>query len=311
MFLAVVGQVQVVCLRREFRSQGIDLLHCRVDPSPLPQPPHVLLLHAATCVGFCAPALASSRTHGWGEGRRFADLQLRRYLPVGKATTLRLAEHCFAALECLEIHGPQGLFHAVNVVQLGQEPVIDLREVVDLRHGHPQFEGFGHAPHADGRRLLQLHLHRALHVCHAPVPQLDVETFRIEASATLVHHAKSLLNRLLECPAYGHDLAYALHARSDCRVHGGELPQVPTGNLGNDVVQGGLETCSSAEGHAVPEFHEIIAQRQLRGHVGQGVARGLRSQCATPREPCIDLDNAELLALGVHGILNVAFAHHA
>mmetsp|Transcript_26885 Transcript_26885/g.61267 ORF Transcript_26885/g.61267 Transcript_26885/m.61267 type:complete len:685 (+) Transcript_26885:1043-3097(+) len=306
----VVGQVEVVGLRRELGRQGVDLLHHRRDVEVAAQEAHVLLLdlsagvHLGTKASPCTPR---ARRHAALDGP-----QLRGDLAVREATALGLVKHLLTPTELGEVHDLQTLLHLVDVVELGQEPAVNARKRVHLLHALPQLEGLGNRPNPHGRRLLQLGADHILRAGVCPtVLDLQVEALGVEACASLIHHAQRLLDGLLEVAADGHDLADTLHRGADGLVHRRELAQVPPRHLGNNVVEGRLEASSGAKRDTVAQLHEVVAQGELRGHVRQRVTGGLRGQGTAARQPGIDLDDAELLTLRVDCVLDVALPDDA
>mmetsp|Transcript_72066 Transcript_72066/g.203447 ORF Transcript_72066/g.203447 Transcript_72066/m.203447 type:complete len:1095 (-) Transcript_72066:280-3564(-) len=304
---AAVRQVQVVGFGGELGRQGVDLLHKGAEADLLPQAPDVLLLHGS------AHVLLLGRGPGGRRLRR--DLhgpELLGDLSVCEARALGLAEEYLATGEFREGHGAQGLIHQVDVVQLGQEPTVDGGQLVHILDGHSQPEALGDGPDTRGRRVRQLGLDGLQRVgILVPVQQLVVEALSFEADATLVDHAQGLLDHLLESPADGHDLADALHARADCLVDGRELTEVPARNLGDDVVQRRLEACGRDPGDTVAETHEVAAECELGRDVSQRVTGRLGCQCTASGQTGIHLDDAELLAQRVDGVLDVALADDA
>mmetsp|Transcript_36585 Transcript_36585/g.79850 ORF Transcript_36585/g.79850 Transcript_36585/m.79850 type:complete len:442 (-) Transcript_36585:1351-2676(-) len=175
---------------------------------------------------------------------------------------------------------------------------------------HLQLEGLRDGPHPHRRGALELapDLVHYLAVLTA-VRQLYIEALGIKALATLVDHPQRLLDCLLKGASDRHDLANALHAGAHFGVHCREFLQVPPRHLSDAVIQGGLEASRGAECDTVPQLHKIVAQGQLRGHVGQRVPGSLGCEGATAGETCVHLDDPELLALGVHSILDIALTH--
>ena len=94
----------------------------------------------------------------------------------------------------------------------------------------------------------------AMGLAHVPSVELHPSTVH-EATAltglqshaplgtrSYLHRPHGLLVRLLEGPPHGHGLADALHLCRQHRVRPGELLKSEAGNLGDDVVDRGLET---------------------------------------------------------------------
>mmetsp|Transcript_53712 Transcript_53712/g.150040 ORF Transcript_53712/g.150040 Transcript_53712/m.150040 type:complete len:338 (-) Transcript_53712:1913-2926(-) len=239
------------------------------------------------------------------------EAQQGRDLAVREAAAFGLQEQLRACSEAGEVGGLQRVLDSVDVQQLRKEPAVDPRQGVDLLHAHAEFEGLRNRPHARRRRPHQLRLDEVRGALLAAVCELQVEALGVEALAGLVDHAQSLLDGLLERAPDGHHFSHALHAAADLRVHRREFAQVPAGNLRDDVVEARLEAGSGAPCDAVAQIHQVAAQGQLRSDVRKRVPGRLRRQRAAPRQARVDLDDAELLAVRVHCVLDVAFPHHA
>ena len=54
-----------------------------------------------------------------------------------------------------------------------------------------------------------------------------------------------------------------------------------------------------------------MAQGQLGCHIGQWISRGLGGQSTAAAQPGVHLDDAELGAVRVHGVLDVALSNDA
>ena len=124
-------------------------------------------------------------------------------------------------------------------------------------------------------------------------------------------HPQGLLQRLLEGPADGHDLADRLHLAADAGVDVLELAEVPARNLDDAVVEGGLEAALGGARYAILDLRHRLAEGELGGDEGEGVAGGLGGQGRAAREPGVDLDDAVLLRMRVEGVLDVALADDA
>ena len=149
------------------------------------------------------------------------------------------------------------------------------------------------------------------------MPQQVVQVLRLdglvadETVGALADHAQTLLHRFFEGAADGHHLADALHARADLAGHALELVEVPARNLADHVVQRRLEERRRRLGDGVLELVEAVAQTDLGGDEGEGIARGLGGQRGRAAEAGVDLDHAVVLAVGAEGVLDVALADDA
>jgi len=81
-----------------------------------------------------------------------------------------------------------------------------------------------------------------------------------KAVHALTNHTQTLLDGLFEGAADGHDLAHALHAGTQFVVDAVELGEVPTRNLADDVIEGGLEEGAGGLGNGVLELEQSITQ---------------------------------------------------
>ncbi len=57
-----------------------------------------------------------------------------------------------------------------------------------------------------------------------------------------------------------------------------ELAQVPLGNLGDNVVECGLEASGGALGNGVGQLRESVSESKLGGSVGKGVTVALEAR---------------------------------
>ena len=99
-----------------------------------------------------------------------------------------------------------------------------------------------------------------------------------ETVRTLPDHAQTLLYGLFEAAADGHDLAYALHARTQLARNFLELGKVPAGYLADHIVEGRLEECRGILSDGVLKLEQAIAQTEFGGDEGQGIAGRLGRQ---------------------------------
>ena len=88
----------------------------------------------------------------------------------------------------------------------------------------------------------------------------------------LLERTQGLLEGLLEAAAYGHRLAYALHARGELLAGTLELLEGEARHLHDAVVDGGLEAGRRGSGDVV-------------GHLVEGVAHGEEDSHLRYREP--------------------------
>ena len=95
-----------------------------------------------------------------------------------------------------------------------------------------------------------------------------------ETMHALANHAETLLDDFLEGAADAHDFAHRLHAGTDLAAYACKLGKVPTGYLGNDVIQLGCHVGTVRCAH-LANLVEGVAQGYLGGNESQGITSGL------------------------------------
>ena len=113
----------------------------------------------------------------------------------------------------------------------------------------------------------------------------------IESQTALLERAQALLQRLAERAADGHHLAHGLHRRSQGGRGRLELLERPPGDLGDDVVEGGLEGGRSDLGYVVGDLVERAAHCQASRDLGDGEPCGLGGQRRGAAHPGVHLDD--------------------
>ncbi len=239
-----VGEIEVVGLGGIFCRKGVYLLHHRQDAQLL-----TTLAHGK---------------HGIVHVQRLLQTQGAGYLEVAEAIDLGLAQEL--GVERGEAAAFVKLVVKVaDVLELVEEPLVYLRQVVDLVDGVTLAQGFGDDEDTLVRGFAQ--------------SRIDVLDFQLlilhETVHPLPYHAQTLLDGFLEGATDGHHLAHRLHAAAQLAIDAAELAQVPTGNLADDIVDGGLEEGRRGLGDGVLQVEESIAEAQLAGYEGKRIARGL------------------------------------
>ena len=234
----VVGGVHVRGLRLELRGARVDALHGRAHILPDARLAHLTL----------------------------SDLERARNLDVAETAALHFqpvllvkVRHAGEALQ--PVLGLEQVFHLAKV------PRVEVCELADVLRGHAGHERLVDGDDArgvrDGERLLQgLGVREHLAV-------LGVESPAVQAS---LQGAKSLVEGLLPRAADSHRLADGLHLRRQDGFGPGELLEREAGDLGDDVVDGGLERRRGLQGDIVGDTIERAADGELGGHLSDGEA---------------------------------------
>ena len=278
MLRAVVCDVQIIGLRGIFGGEGVYLFNVWRDAQCLAVFAH--FEHIGGDVNGCM--LIDD----------FCDLE------VGESGAFEFAHKVVRYL--LDVAVLLSLFAEVeDVFQSVYEPLVYLGEVVDLVHCKTIGEGVGNGKNPHIRRLGEF--------------LLDVVDVLVgnETVHTLTNHPQTLLYCLLEGASDSHNLADRLHRRADFLADADEFVEVPTRDFHHAVVQRRFKASRSYLCDSVFEFVETVSETEFGGDECKRVARCLGCQCRRAREPCVDLDDAVVLAVGVEGVLYVTFAHDA
>ncbi len=275
--LLVVAGVEVGGGGREFGGAGIDALVHRADAQ-----------------------LVAARAH-----RAFLDLEQCRQAAVGEAQLLvtaqvGLAQGADLLLADLGFGGDQ-------LLDLLEEPPVDLRGAVHLFQAHAGAEGVADEPQALGPRDRQF-------LADAGQAGLGVDAvfgrdLRLETIRTGFQAAHGFLQRLLEVAADGHHLAHRLHLGGQARIGLREFLEGEARNLGDDVVDGRLERGrGDTAGDLVAQLVQGVAHRQLGGDLGDGEAGGLGGQRRGARYARVHLDHDHAPVVRVDRELHVGAA---
>ena len=177
--------------------------------------------------------------------------------------------------------GLQFEFDLHDLLDLGQEPRIDMGQLIHLVKRHAQAEGVAHVPDALGAGSAEFLLQ------HFAVLGLLVEAVNADFQT-----AQGLLERLLECASHGHHLAHRLHLGREVRVSGREFLEGETRNLGDHVVDAGLEAGRrGTAGDFVAQFVQRVAHGQLGRDLGDRKAGGLGGQGRGARHARVHFDH--------------------
>ncbi len=117
-----------------------------------------------------------------------------------------------------------------------------------------------------------------------------------------------LQERLAEGAPDAHRLADGLHLRPECPVGARELLEREARELDDDVVERRLEACRRRPRQVVRDLVQRVADRQLRGDLGDRIARRLRRERGGAGHARVHLDHAQRAGVPVPGELDVRAA---
>ena len=267
-----IGRIQVGGLRRKLGGAGVDALVDRAQPELMPPRPHGALV----------------------------DLEEVRDPPVGEAHALQRAQVVARQLGERALFQPQ--LDVDDLLDLREEPGIDLRVPVDLLDRHSDAERIGDVPQPLGARIREL-----------VADLVRIDRLEIEAVDARLEAAQRLLQRLLERAPDRHHLADGLHLRGEPVVGLLEFLEGEPGHLGDDIVDRRLERSRHglsilADRDVVRQLVERVADRELGRDLGDREAGGLRRQRRAARHARIHLDDDHAAVGGIDRELHVRAA---
>lgn len=218
-------------------------------------------------------------------------------LSVGESHLLGLHEEIL--LEAEEASNVLHLVSAVdNVLELVQEPLVNLGQVVET---------------VDSVALVEHSLADSQPTAVSWVLELVVEIVKLvslETDEAGVNLANGLLDGLLEGSANSHDLSDRLHGGTNVTLHVLELGQIPTGDLGDDVIQRRLEVGAGGLCNRVGKLGERVAETNLGSSVCERVTGSLGSKSRRTRETGVDLDDSVVESVWLQSVLDVTLTNN-
>ena len=159
-------------------------------------------------------------------------------------------------------------------------------------------KGIAHIPDALGAGFAQLFFEH-----------FAVLGFFVHAVHAHFQAAQGFLERLLEGAAHGHHLAHRFHLGGQSAVSGREFFKRKTRNLGDHIVNAGLEARRrGTPGDVVAQLVQGVAHGQFGGHLGNGETRGFGGQRGRTRHARVHLDHDHAPIHGVDRELHVGAA---
>ena len=198
---------------------------------------------------------------------------------IGEPVALQ-REH-LAGIDGLDRTAAQALLGRDEILDLRQEPRVDVRELVHFVERHPDAEGVGDVQDPLRTRVTHLGLDR-----------IAIGRLLVETVDTRLEAAQGLLHGLLEGAAHGHHLADGLHLRREAAVGLRELLEGEPRDLRDDVVDRRLERRGrGAAGDVVLQFVERVTDGELRRHLRDRETGRLGGERRRTRHARIHLDD--------------------
>ena len=270
--LGFVGGIHVGRVRAELGRAGIypliDRAHAQVDTA---------LAHLRVTGVQLARQAAVGKTFllEGAQGRRIQAVQHRALGRLGQALKLQFDLH--------------------NLLDLHQKPAVYTGEGKNFLDRHALGKGIAHVPDALGAGGAQFTLQH-----------LAVLGFFVHAVHAHFQATQGLLKRLLEGATHGHHLAHGFHLGRQAAVGGREFLKCKAWNLGNHIVNTGLETGRrSAPGNVVTQFIQGIAHGQFSCYFGDRKPGGLGGQRRGARHARIHLNDHHAPVVRIDGELHI------
>ena len=252
-----IGRVHVGGRRGELGRAGVDALEDRAHGESAAQLAHL--------------GLGLVREHGEAG--------------IGEAERLDLAEGAGRLRQAVGLHLG---FHVDDVLELLQEPAVDLAGGIDLVVADAEAQGLGHFQDPVRGRRADGRLDGVAVVALAEALDIDL----VEAGEAGLQRAQRLLQGFREGAADGHGLAHGLHRRGQRRLGAGEFFEGEARDLGDHVVDGRLEGGRRrAAGDVVGDLVEGVADGELGRDLGDREAGRLRGQSGGARHARVHLDH--------------------
>ena len=155
-----------------------------------------------------------------------------------------------------------------NVLQLAEEPRVDLRQFENAVNSIPFLQGLSDGKHTQVGRMGQF--------------IIQIIEFQTVIAYKTVHalsdHTQPLLDNLLKSTSDRHDFTNRLHAGTDFTADTREFRQVPTRDLTNQIIQLRSDVRRVGSSH-LTDLVERIAQCNLGSHKRQRETGSLGCQC--------------------------------
>ena len=217
---------------------------------------------------------------------------------IGKAHFLRFAQQARSKLM-----GFQSFFHFNDVLDFGQEPQVNLGDVMNLFEGNATADSFSNNEAAlvvnQLNAVMDFFIAQSLELRHLQMVEADFQA------------AYSLQHRSLEAALNCHNLTGSLHLSSQSAVSSYEFVERPAREFQYDIVNSRLEACLSLFGNSVFNFVQVVAKSDFAGNLRNRIAGSLRSQCGGTAYARVNLDYIVVLGVRVESQLYVTAANYA
>ena len=200
--------------------------------------------------------------------------------------------------------GFQGLLFFDQVFNLHQVPGVNLGMTEHFVDRHAGAEGITDVPGTLGAGYVQLPDQGFTAAVRIQLVQFLVKTLRAHFQTT-----QGFLHGFLEGTTDGHDFTHRLHLGGQAGVGLGELLEGEARNLGNHVVDAGLERGRGyAAGNFVLQLIKGVTDGQLGRDLGNRETGGLGSQRGGTGYPRVHLDHDHTAGVRIDTELHVGTA---
>ena len=232
---------------------------------------------------------------------RFTHARQLSQTRIGEAFTLQHAQE--VSVQAGDAQLRDLLFQTHQLLNLHQEPAVNVGQVEHAVDGQARTEGIGDVPDTLSARVFQLaaNFGQRFRVVQAH--------FRVEAGRAHFEAAQRFLQGFLLRAANRHHFTDRFHLGGQTVVRAREFLEVEARNFGHNVVDGRLEgRRRAATGDVVHQLVEGVTHRQLRRHFRNREAGRFRGQRGGTGHARVHFDNNQTAGFRVHRELHVRTA---
>jgi len=202
---------------------------------------------------------------------RFAHANQRRQTRIGKAFAFQLAQE--VGVQAVNALRGNLLFQTHQLLNLHQEPAVDIGQVEDAINGKASAESVSDVPDTIRARVFQLAADFGQRF------RIFKAYFRVEAGGAHFETAQRFLQRLLLGAANRHHFTNGFHLRGQAVVSTDKFFEVEARNFGDDIVDRGFERRrGTPAGDIVHQLIQRVTYRQFRRHFRNREAGRFRGQ---------------------------------
>ena len=217
---------------------------------------------------------------------------------IGKAHSLSLAQQARSQLVSF-----QSFFHFNDVLDFGEEPQVNLGDVVNLFQSNTTADSLSNNEAAlvvnAFDAVMNFFIAQSFQLRHFQMVEAD-----FQATYCFQHGSfKAALN----C----HNLTGSLHLSAQSAVSGYEFIERPTREFQYDIVNGRLKASLSLFGNSVFNLVQVVADSDFAGNLSNRITGSFGSQCGRTAYTRVNFDYIVVFGVRVESQLYVTAANYA